>query len=1028
MAEIELAILGYPELRAGGRPVRLHSSKTLALLAFLALESARPHSRERLAALLWGSSSDTLARKSLRQALYSLRHALGPIGEACLRVDAGTVSFQPHTQVWIDAVELRQLAADDLVLLRRAVQLCRGPLLDGLFIDDCPELDEWLFFQRDVFDQRSLDAREALAAGLIAQGVLDEALAVAQELLARDPLREAAYRQLMQIAAAQGSRERIVHQYRRCAEALARELGMEPSQETRALYHALIAEPLPPVAAPPQGHLPALPLVGRTRELQVMQARLDDARAGRGGLLLITGEAGSGKTRLITTFRVQAAMQHTAIIWLAGRCYAAESRTPYMLWSDVLRPLASPEWRHVTAHVPPLSRQHLARLVPALGEPPPSDVGGADERRVQLLQAVVDCLVLLTHTSPVVLILEDLHWADEATIELLHYVARQLQAATILIIGSYRPEEVAGRQLIRRATAAGNVVEPLQLPLNALKLRDVGELLKSFGSVSAELIAQLHRHSEGNPLLLVETLRMLTETGWLRISADGRLQVAGSGAWPIPQPVAELIRDRVALVSVEQRRALIAAAVIGRACDLRLLRRISGLSEPQLLDAFERLCERGVLGDGAEPHTVTFAHAYLRQVIYDDLPRLQRQVFHRRIAEALVSIHPQQSATAEEIASHYERADDPRAIPYMLQAARRAAELNAYAHATDLYSRALELCDTAPDVTLIQRFDLLLARETTLDRQGRRAEQAADIAALAALAHQLDDRPRLAEVWMCEAGFYTYTGRHIEARQRGEQALALYDALADQAGTARALRELGFLHWAAGDYTSALDYGRMALELHRRRSDSAGEATALHNLAEIYRSLGSPGQAVALYQQALRLQWSNRDQRGQGMALYGLAQARRQLGDRLAARQVYQQALDACRSTGDRLMSSRVHHELACQLWEDDDRTGATAHVHEALSISRTIGYVPGIAHGLLLRSTFEAGEGQHEAAEATRREAEDWLQFLHDLDVPVQVRYKPPDDQSAEPVSRSEWVKSHVALAEGKVYCAFESPAARSS
>jgi tetratricopeptide (TPR) repeat protein len=464
---------------------------------------------------------------------------------------------------------------------------------------------------------------------------------------------------------------------------------------------------------------------------------------------------------------------------------------------------------------------------------------------------------------------------------------------------------------------------------------------------------------------------------------------------------------------------------------------VSGLPELHLARVVEQLLARAFLDERtASPpgQALDFHHDYFRRVIYTGLSAIQRQALHRRAARALLQIHRvRPGAVTEEVAYHFEQAGDPQAIGYLTQAAQAAADLFAYQHAAHLLSRALALHGMHRADQPAGRFDLLLAREAVLDRQGRRSEQAEDVAALLELAEALGDAARLALACVRQAGLLTYTRQYADARRAGEQALVLYREVGDPAGEARALRELGFLHWSAGDYSTALAYGQDALQLHRRLSDVEGEATALHNLAEITRSLGSARQALAQYEGALHLHWARQDRRCQGLTLYGMAHAWRQLGvfDQALAR--YGQALAHCQAAGDRLMASRAHHALAGLHWEAGASAPALEHLGRALDISREIGYGPGIAHGLLALGHFEARGGSLDAARQHLEEAMTWLRLMEDQARLAQAEsmLRGLEEQGTLPDGELPaalgWVKTHVALAEGKVYCEFESPMALS-
>jgi len=311
MVTTEIWLLGPPMLMKAGRPVRLHSAKTLSLLAYLSLEDDMAHSREKLAGLLWGENPESRARQSLRQALYSLRQVLGTDAFA---LDGGAVSFEPRPGIWVDALEFQVLVggeaeSDGLDALGRAADLYRGVLLEGSEPSDCPTFDEWLFFQRDGLEQHAMGTLQSLVDGLLEQGDLQDALAHAQRLVTLDPLHEGAHRRLMRIHSSLGDRDGVRRQYRLCADVLERELGAAPAGDTEALYRQLIAvQPTPTILhdqpSPPRLEEQALtlPFLGREKERTVLADQFDRAVQGKGRLVLVSGEAGVGKTRLVEEF------------------------------------------------------------------------------------------------------------------------------------------------------------------------------------------------------------------------------------------------------------------------------------------------------------------------------------------------------------------------------------------------------------------------------------------------------------------------------------------------------------------------------------------------------------------------------------------------------------------------------------------------------------------------------------------------------------------------------------------------------
>ena len=1040
MMTAEIRLLGSPTLIKAGRRARLHSAKTLALLAYLTLETDTAHSREKLSGLLWGDRPESRARQSLRQALYSLRRALG---DDVFVLQGSAVTFAPRPGLWVDALEFQTLAAapaesSGLDAWRKAADLYRGMLLEGLELSDCDAFDEWLFFQRDGLEQQALNVLQNLVDGLLDQGDDQHALAYAGRLVTLDPLHEGAHRRLMRIYGALDDRDGVRRQYRLCADVLQRELGAEPAGETQALYRQLTALQAAPTtsgeqAPPPQlgEHPLTLPFMGRERELAVLGDHFDQAIRGQGQLVLVSGEAGVGKTRLVEEFlRHRVERAEPPVRYLAGRCYEPESRAPYTMWGDALQGISGPDWQPCWGDLADVWYRQVARLVPTLGSPA-DDIEGATlaEGRLRLMQGIVQALAHLTQAGALILWFDDLHWADEASLELLHYVARHTTAHPLFIIGVYRPDAAVDNPHLDPIKGSHRVTA---VELASLAKKTVDQmLLRVKIEGQADLANRLYRHSDGNPLFLIETLNTLAESGKL-LKPDGSAAEEQTEFWPVPQRIQDLIQARIACLGEKQRRILAAGAIIGRPFGLRLVRRISGFPELETLDAVEQILKRGFLDEqpGNLPHpALTFRHGYFRRVIYAGLSAVQRRALHRRAARALLDLHQARPQTVtEEIAHHFEQAGDLQAVSYLAQSAQQARELYAYQHATELYSRALSFLGQHQPDDLKGRFDLLLGREVILDRQGRRSEQADDVAELKRLAKSLGDTDRLAMSSVREAGLQNYTGQYDDARRAGERALALYRAADDKAGEVQALRELGFLSWSAGDYGTALACGRAALQLHRRLGDVEGEATALHNLAEIHRSLGSPRQAMMQYQTALELYWARQDRRRQGLTLYGMAHALRQLGEHDQAWGRYLRALENCQAAGDRLMTSRVHHTLASLHWEAGKADQALDHIQQALDISQEIGYGPGVAHGLVVLGELQAQRGNRNIAREHFQEALTWLRLTEDQAglAEAERRLHALETGTLAPSAHIGWIKGHIALAEGKVYCEFESPMAR--
>lgn len=1036
----ELRLFGPSSLTVQGKPVRLHSGKTMALLAYLILETRSAHSREKLAGLLWGESPEKRARQSLRQSLYSLRRTLGVLRNPCIIKNTNIVAFEDRPDFWVDVREFQRLSStvgNDLESLRAASGLYRGLLLEGIEVFDSPAFDEWLTLRRDALEQKALSVFSKLFETLLHASVYEEAISIARRTLSIDPLHEGAHRCLMSIFAALGDTDGLRRQYRRCVDILQREVGAEPSSETSGLFQELTALRTLPYQVEAElptvrNKLPELPFLGREAELEVLRDRLGKAWNGQGNLILAAGEPGIGKTRLVTEFirrcKVQK-MDGKPVHCLHGKCYEPETNAPFAMWADALKQLTRPEWTPILSTLPEQWFGQLRRLTPDLGPPTPIIVGEtAEEHRLHLYQGIVHTLNAISNACLLILVFEDLQWSDAASLELLHYAARHLSETPVLILGTFRmmgsidnsPLESLARWTESSDTAC-------LMRMGQLDCTVIERIVRSVGpEISEGLLQKLSCACEGNPLVLVETLRGLVEKGELNgsITEDIELQV--------PKKVLSIMRSRISMLKEDQRRALASAAVIGRPFGPPLLRRVSGQTEEQLFGILDALISRGLLRemeDGSAGTTLSFDHDYYRRVVYQELSTFQRKVLHRRTAGALLSLREtKQHFQTEEIAYHFEKADDTRAISFLASAAKIAEELFDYRHATELYTRTLNVLDRLAAEDLRKRFELVLKRERVLDLQGRREEQDGDITILLNLADSLADTQLQATAFVRQAGWYTYTEHYSEALVAGKKALELYRNVRDRSGEANTLTELGFLHWSTKDYSNALQYNRTALHLYRILGDTVCEAMALHNLAEIYRSLNSYSESLRLYREAQNLNWARGNYRAQALSLYGMAHALRSLGNVSEAIERYSEALQLCNTAEDLLMVSRVYHELANLSWESGDLFQAIEHMDKALHISLQIGYSPGVAHGLIALSYLHAQGNEIEKALVNAQEANKWLKLLED-EVRLKAIKKWQGSLKKGTVRSSDisktlgWIKSHVTLREVKVYCEFESP-----
>ncbi|HTT54506.1 MAG TPA: BTAD domain-containing putative transcriptional regulator [Streptosporangiaceae bacterium] len=916
MTQLDLALLGPPVITRGGTPVSFDTRKATAVLALLAAgQHERQHelSRERLAALLWPDVDSARARASLRRTLSVTAAAAGP----GLLVGRGTVALDLG-QVRVDVTEFETLAAGpDAAALERAAGLYRDDFLAGFALRGCPEFDDWQAATADRLRQRLAGALERLAAACTAAGDLDRATGHTRRWLALDPLHEPAHQALIRLLAWTGQRSAALRAYRALVRILDTELAVRPLPETTQLYDDVRAGRLaaPPRAtpaatragqaaphpAPPQAVGSAaregrsvaqvVPLVGRAAELQALHRAWREAGAA-GQVAAVLGPAGCGKTRLVEEFRQDA--QAAGAVLLAARCHDGESGLAFVLAADLLAVALSvcPE---LPARLPAHTAAMTGRLCPGLAADYPDDVAPLDSPMAltRLYAAIGEALRAAASPGPGgaagpagVVLVEDVHWADGPSLDLLGYLVRRLAGWPLLLVLSWstdHAERLRGlRSALGEASDAGRctLIEPA--PLAADQIR---ELLDRSGVSDAD-VGRLLAQTRGLPMLVREYVEGL-RSGAGQPGAAGE---TGERWWP-PASVRQLLRRRLQAASEPTQQMLSTAAVLGSGCDADLLRAVSGRGEAETVEALDEAVRRFLItevppaGEHGQP-SYEFPYEALREVVYESATLARRRLLHGRAADTLARRYERDplATRAAAVAEHLQRAGrDAEAAVWWWRAAARARDLYAhaeeYAHlrqAEALGYPAIEVAVALGDAaTMLGRYHEALAEFEAAAAAGGDAPGSvgADIehklaevhhrlgdwalaeAHLAAAAQLLDpaDTSRRARIEADRAVLGYRRGATAGAARLAARALAAARAAGDPAAVAQALNVLGMLAARRGDTATAAAQLRESLAQARQLPDRGAAVAALNNLARLLAESGHPAEALPLAQEALAL-------------------------------------------------------------------------------------------------------------------------------------------------------------------------------
>jgi DNA-binding SARP family transcriptional activator len=645
-------LLGTFDVRLRGEPLApFESARLESLLAYLLLHRDAAQPRQRLAFVLWPDSTEQQAQTNLRKVLHNLRRALP---DADRLIEVAPRMLQWRAPVWVDVEEFQRALVEGR--LEEAVENYTGELLEGRY-------DEWLLDERERLAGLYLDALERLAHQREHERRWADAIRYAERLVAEDPLREESHRLLIRTCHATGDRARALRAYHVCASTLERELGIEPSPATRRLY-AEIVDAAPGEPADSTG---ISPFVGRGEEVAELGARWREAASGRAQLVLVTGEPGLGKTRLVDELRAR-----TGAVKVEARAYAAEGPMPYGLATAWLRAEA------VSVRLPRLETAYLvelARLLPELTAhlPPPEPISEPELRR-KLFGAIARAL--LGVGAPLLLVADDVHWADGQSLRFLHYLIRAAPSARVLVAGTARWEELDDDHPLRGLTTAlqglGRFTE---IPLERLD-RDETALLAAriTGTpLAAGELERLFGDSEGNPLFLVEALQPDAPVAASQVQAviAGRLE-------RLSPPASELAG---------------VAAAIGREFTAEVLAAAVGAAEERFVSALDELWRRGIVRAHG-PGAYDFTHGRIRDAAYAGLSPPRRRQAHLAIAR---SLEQSQAAPAAAVALHYDNAGATAdAVRWYERAAEAAQWLHAHGEAVAALEQALTLSEGLP--------------------------------------------------------------------------------------------------------------------------------------------------------------------------------------------------------------------------------------------------------------------------------------------------------------------------------------------
>jgi DNA-binding SARP family transcriptional activator len=945
---MEFRILGPLEARDGDRTIPLAGGRQRAVLALLILNANETVSTDRLVQELWGDQAPATAPKVVQNHVSQLRRALANgllVTQGAgytLRLEPGSVDLDSFERLLEEG--RRALADGDAEeaskRLRQALALWRGPPLADFAFES--------FAQTEIarLEERRLVALEERIEADLALGRHADLVGELEALVKEHPLRERLQSQLMLCLYRSGRQAEALEVYQAARRALVEELGIDPGRRLRELHQAILQQDaaldlvardgpaVERVAAAARGAF-----VGREPELAELLAGLDEALSGTGRLFLLVGEPGIGKSRLAEELTAHARGLGARV--LVGRCWEAGGAPAYWPWVQSLRAyVRESDTAALRSQLGAGAAADLAQIVPELRrrfpdlpEPPSLESEGA---RFRLFDATAEFFRNASETRPIVLALDDLHAADASSLLLLQFIARQLGSMRMLVLGAYRDvDPIPGQPLTALLAEVAREPVTRRLSLAGLSEQAVAEYVGLTASeiASPELVAALHDETEGNPLFVSETVRLL--------SIEGVRAEAAAASVAIPQSVRDVIARRLTHLSEESNRVLVLASVLGREFAVEALARLSGVSEEDLLDMLDEAMAARVVSDvpGGRGR-LRFAHVLIRDTLYEGLTTVRRVRMHRQAIEALEALYGDESGPyLAELAHHAIAGSEfDKALDYARRAGDRALALLAFEEGARLYETALEALELAGASDEEMRCELLL-------RLGDARARAGDIAAAKAIFLRAAEAARSAAAPepLARAAL-GYGGRFVWSRAWGDAQLVplLEEALATLPEGDSELRVRLLARLAGGPLRDTLArearvaMSEKAVDIARRLGDPATLAYALEARCETDWGPDVVEERRAIADELIDVAESagevERAYGGHDCRFYALAE----MGDMRAAYEDHEAA-------------TRLAHELRqpAQLWDTVTRSAllalfsgrfaeAESAIHEALEVGRS--------------------------------------------------------------------------------------------
>ena len=729
---LQIRLLGILQISVAGNVLpALPTQKAVGLLGYLTMYSGKELSREHLAELFWPDRPKVNARRSLHTALWQIRSVFKNTGlnpNDFLVTTSSTVTWAPQVEYWMDVPEFEKAATQGPPQqLQNAIDLYRGSFLSNVY-------EDWCLEERYRLEAYYLRALTKLITYYLSSNRFSSAMETSRLLLKADPLNEIAHRAIMTANYQLGNRSAAIEQYHDCVRLLRNELNIDPSEETRGLYQSILEERITyndPVTGslspetlqkslrhrsiPSEKDLEATGLFGREKEYQSLNEWWNN---GSEMVAVLKGEQGVGKTRLAQEFVRRLQSSGAYIGW--GRCLPIGQGVPHFSIRMALLDLISNAPVAVRAAIPDWQATEISRFVPELADVlGVKEVSGTQQLdQNQIFSAICNVVHSVSKSIPILLVIDDIHWASKSTFHLMEFLVRYLlsvqtsasQKVHILTISS-DTTQLNNQSISIVRLRRDHLVQDIML--TNLSPEDVSHWITSAsgGAKNAKRLADaLYSKTLGNPLFIRETLGALVEDGELRtdhVTWEGPILKTGPLRLPLATSIQQLIEVRLLPLSSNAVETVQAAAVIGTYFDVHDVKAVLGRDEESIFKDFKELVAAQIVEINAPPkkHEFEFSHHLIQQAVYEMILPPARALMHRKMARKLIEEAGEKAASR--ILYHYRNSTDYEAcVRWAVIAARQAIGLSDYATAAAMLQEAEEI-GTKIQIPTVSMFEIV---------------------------------------------------------------------------------------------------------------------------------------------------------------------------------------------------------------------------------------------------------------------------------------------------------------------------------